>query len=305
MEPERARAAAVAVRLLASPALDGLSPLEKEEQALLLLRSRAAEMAELLAGKGYLRGEAGLPQPSRECSRELLLEELRRESDRELEPLLEAFVARDGTYSFAAGLQSTPIAGERCREEMASLLARLLQSERARAALSAPLAAVQRDLPGRYLPICFADQKYVHFELTKVERLRLGPGETASLVRAALLLRAGIFLTGTPQPGGLGQRYASEAQALLRGELKSVPQTALRSAAMSHLPCQGNPLLPASARLTALFAAASRAGAGGSVRGALPPECSWWGVARRNASFHGLDETMLEEMRGIAARNGW
>ena len=299
MEPERARAAAVAVRLLASPALTGLSPLEKEEQALLLLRSRAAEMAELLAGRGYL------PGLSRERSRKLLLEELRRESDRELEPLLDALVARDGTFPFAARLQNTPIAGERCRKEMASLLARLLQSERARAALSAPLAAVQRDLPGRYLPVCFADQKYVHFELIKMERLRLGAGETASLVRAALLLRAGIFLTGTPQSGGLGPRYASEAQALLRGELKSLPQAALRSAVMSHLPCQGNPLLPASARLTALFAAAARAGAARPARGALPPECSWWGVARRNASFHGLDETMLEEMRGIAARNGW
>ena len=74
---------------------------------------------------------------------------------------------------------------------------------------------------------------------------------------------------------------------------------------MSHLPCQGNPLLPATARLTALFAAAARAGVGGPVRGALPAESSWWGVALRNASYHGLDESMLEEMRGIAARNGW
>jgi hypothetical protein len=285
--------------LLSCPALDGLTPLEKEEQALLLLRSRGAEMAELLAGPRYL------PGLSWEQARELLLGELRRASDRELKPLLETLVARDGTFPFAAELQNAPIAGERCREEMASLLARLLQSERARAALSAPLAAAQRDLPGRYLPACFADRKYVHFELTKVERLRLGPRETASLVRAALLLRAGIFLAGGTEPGGLGLRYAAEAQALLRGELKSLPQAALRSAVMSHLPCQGNPLLPATARLTALFAAAARAGVAGSVRGALPAESSWWGVALRNASFHGLDESMLEEMRGIAARNGW
>jgi hypothetical protein len=246
-----------------------------------------------------------VPRLSWERSRELLVEELRRASERELGPLLEACLARDGTFPFAADLQSTPIAGDRCREEVAELLSRLLQNERARAAMSAPLAAVQRDLPGRYLPHCFEDRQYVHFELAKVERLRLGPDQTASFVRAALLLRAGIFLAGAPQPGGLGPRYASEAQALLRGQLKSLPQAALRSAVMSHLPCQGNPLLPARARLTALFAAASRAGAARPMRGAVPPETSWWAVARHNAGFHGLDESMLEEMRGIAARNGW
>ena len=299
MEPERARAAAMAARLLACPALDGLTPLEKEEQALLLLRSRAAEMAGLLAEPRHL------PRFSWERSRELLLEEIRRASDRELEPLWETLVARDGTFPFGPELQNAPIAGERCRQEMASLLARLLQSGRARAALCAPLAAAQRDIPGRYLPQCFANRKYVHFELTKVERLRLGPDEAASLVRAALLLRAGIFLADGMEPGGLGPRYAAEAQALLRGQLKSLPPAALRSAVMSHLPCQGNPLLPATARLTALFAAAARAGVAGPVRGALPAETSWWGVALRNASFHGLDESMLEEMRGIAARNGW
>jgi hypothetical protein len=299
MEPERARAAAVVARLLAKPALAGLSPLEKEEQALLLLRSRVGEMAGLLAGKDYL------PGLSWEQARELLVEELRRATDRELESLPQTLAARDGTFPFAASLQSAAIEGERCREEMASLLARLLENERGRAALCSPLAAVLRDLPGRYLPICYAQRRHVHFELTKMERLRLGPAETASLVRAALLLRAGIFLDAPEEPGGLGPRYAAEAQALLRGRLKSLPQAVLRSAAMSHLPCRGNPLLPASARLTALFAAAARAGAAGPMRGALPAEASWWGVALCNADFLGLDELMLEEMCGIAAWNGW
>jgi hypothetical protein len=299
MEAESARAAAVTARLLASPALAGLTPLEKEEQALLLLRARPAELADLLPGG------AGLPRLPWERTRELLREELRRATDRELGPQLAELVRRDGDFPFAANLQSTPITGERCREETAALLARMLQTERARAALCAPLAAAHRDLPGRYLPHCYQDRQYVHFELTKVERLRLGAGQTASLVRAALLLRAGVFLAGGAEPGGLGPRFASEAQAFLRGELKSLPQVVLRSAVMSHLPSHGNPLLPASARLTALFAAAARAGKGAPMRGALPPEESWWGVAGRNAAFHGLDGAMLEEMRGIASRNGW
>jgi hypothetical protein len=299
MEPERARAAEVAARLLASPALAGRTPLEKEEQALLLLRSRAAEMAGLLARERFF---PGIPW---ERSRELLLEELRSASDRELQPAMEALLTRDGSFPFAGGLQSTPVDGGRCRKEMGSLLDRILRSERARAALSAPLAAAQRDLPGRYLPHCFDDRQYVHFELTKVERLRLGPAETASLVRSALLLRAGIFLTDGAEPGGLGPRYAAEAQALLRAQLRALPAAALRSAVLSHLPCQGNPLLPATARLTALFAAAARAGVSVPVRGALPAESSWWGVALHNADYHGLDASMLEEMRGIAARNGW
>jgi hypothetical protein len=245
-----------------------------------------------------------LPRLSWDRFRELLAEELRRASDRELEPLLRSLVERDGLFPFAGQMQSTPVSGERCQEEMAALLAGVLQDRQARAALSAPLGAAQRDFPGRYLPHCFEERGYVHFELAKVERLRLGPAEAASLVRAALLLRAGVFLTDGA-PGGLGPRYAEEAQARLRARLASLPRAALRSAVMSHLPCQGNPLLPATARLTALFAAAARAGVGGPVRGALPAESSWWGVALRNAGYHGLDESMLEEMRGIAARNGW
>ena len=300
MEPERARAAAVAVRLLANPVLAGLTPLEKEEQALLLLRGRAAELAVLLAGPAYL---PGLPW---DRARELLLVELRRETDHELGPLLEDLVQRDGGFNFSPALQITPVSAERCREEIAALLGRLLETERTRAALSAPLAAAHRDLPGRYLSRCFEDRRYVHFELTKVERLRLGPGESASLVRAALLLRAGVFLHAEPGRAGANPRFASEALARLRGELKSLPVTVLRSAVMSHLPFQGNPLLEASARLTAVFAAAAaRARRPEAMRGALPPETSWWSVTRRNALFHGFDGSMLEEMRGIASRNGW
>src|SRR4030042_5149108 len=124
MEPERARAAAVAARLLASPALAGLSPLEKEEQALLLLRSRAAEMA------GLLEGQDHLPGLSWEQARELLVEELRRATDRELEGLPQTLAARARAFPFAASLQSAPIQSERCREEVASLLTRLLENER-------------------------------------------------------------------------------------------------------------------------------------------------------------------------------
>jgi hypothetical protein len=299
MEPERARAAAVAAHLLANPVLAGLTPLEKEEQALLLLRGRAADLAALLAGPTYL---PGLP---RDRARGLVLEELRRETDRELGPLLEGLVRRDGGFDFSPALQITPVSAERCREEMSAFLGRLLETERTRAALSAPLAAAHRDLPGRYLSRCFEDRRYVHFELTKVERLRLGPGESASLVRVALLLRAGVFLHAQPGLAGADPRFASEALARLRGELKSLPVAVLRSAVMSHLPFQGNPLLEASARLTAVFAAAARARRTEALRGALPSETSWWSVTRRNAVFHGFDGSMLEEMRGIASRNGW
>jgi len=299
MEPEGARAAALAAHLLARPALAGLSPLEKEEQALLLLRGHGTQLGLLLAGQAYL---PGIPW---ERARELLRVELRRQTDRELDPILRGLLERDGALPFAAGLQSTPVSGERCREQAAALLGRLLREGRARAALCAPLAAAHRDLPGKYLEKCFEDRQYVHFELSKVERLRLGARETASFLRTALLLRAGIFLTDGMESGGLGPRYASQAMSLLRGELPALPPAVLRSAVMSHLPWQGNPLLPATARLTAAFAASARAGRRGGVRGALPPEESWWGIARRNASFRGLDAAMLEEMRGIAARNGW
>jgi hypothetical protein len=309
MEPDRAQA--VAARLLACRALSRLTPLEKEEQVLLLLQSHPQELAGLLAED---TGLAGVPW---EQARELFSGELRRQTDRELGPLLETLLMRDGVFPFAASLQSAPVSGERCRQEIGALLEAVLRKPRARAALGAPLAAAWRDLPGRYLPGCLQRGQYIHFELAKVERLRLGPEGTASFVRGVLLLRAGALLVdgfaGVPadssadggQAGGPAQLRAPEALRQLRSELKAVPQAVLRSAVLSHLPCHGNPLLPASARLAAVFAAASRAGLGRRLRGAVPPEQSWWAIARRNASFHGLDAAMLEELHGVAARNGW
>jgi hypothetical protein len=301
MEVERARAETVARRLLASPVLRGLTPLEKEEQARMLLRRCPLPMAALMAGP------SGLPRLSWERVRGLLELELRRQTDGALRPLLAEVLPADGRFGFASGLQSAPVSGERCRAELAAVLEGLLAGERTRTALVAPLAAAARALPERYLPLCFEQEQYVHFELCRVERLRLSAAQSASLVRAALLLRAAAFLHVGPPPRGPDARFAAEALAALRARLPALPPPLLRSAVMSHLPFQDTPQLAASARLTALFAAAARAlgPADRCPRGARPPEASWFAVAFRNASFHGLDAKMLEEMRGIASAQGW
>ena len=301
MQAERARAGAIARRLLASPALEGLTPLEKEEQARMLLQECPLELAALMAGP------SGLPRIPWEQARGLLEAELRGRTDGALGPLLDEVLHQDGQFDFASCLQSAPVSGERCRAELAVLLDRLLAGERTRSSLAAPLAAAHRALPERYLPCCFEDKQYVYFELRKVERLPLGAGQSAAMVRAALLLRAAAFLHAGPPLRGPDSRFAAEALAALRARLRALPTPLLRSAVMSHLPFQETPLLAASARLTAVFAAAARAfrPAGSSPRGALPPEASWFAVARRNAAFHGLDGRMLEELRRIASGRGW
>jgi len=301
MEAERARAEAVARRLLARPALGGLTPLEKEQQARLLLREYPLQAAALMAGP------TGLPRLSWEQARGLLETSIRRQTDTALGPLLEEILRPDGQFDFASSLQSTPVSGERCRAELAVLLGRLLAEDRTRSALVAPLAAAHRALPERYLPSCFEDKQYVHFELCKVERLRLGPGQLAALVRAALLLRAAAFLHAGPPMQGPDPRFAAEALTALRASLKALPALLLHRAVASHLPFQQTPHLAATARLTALFAAAARdpRTADPAPRGAVPSETSWFSVACRNAAFHGLDGRMLEEMRRIASRKGW
>jgi hypothetical protein len=287
--------------LLGNPALDGLSPLQKEEQVQVFLQAQAAELAPTLATGAFF---PGLPWTQ---VQELLAEALRAETDRLLQPELETLTGLD--FAFGAFLQSTPVPAQGCREELAGLLEKLLASPKTRQALCGPLAAVHWKLPDRYLEHCFADRQYVHFELTKVERLRLGPAEVTALVKVALLLRAAVFLhvTASRSTGLLEAQAAEKALRSLRAELKALPAAVLRAAVMSHLPFQGNPRLEACARLTAVFAALGRGYRPGrrADRGAVTPEASWFSVARRNHQFHGFDEKMLEELYKIAAENGW
>lgn len=302
MDPDLARASQFISRLLENSTLSGLTPLQKEEQILLFLSTNARQLYPAFPGKTWAQIE------------ELLINALRQETDRQLEPLAEAIARREINFTFVSFLQSVKVPVESCQEQMWGVLKRLLQKQETRQAFAGPFAAAYWKLPDRYLEKCFLSKQYVHFELTKVERLRMGHEELTNLLRAALLLKPAVLLLSAGEAGartqgsGLVERqFAEKAFAVLREQVKALPAALLRSALNSNVSFLEHPGLEASARLVAIFSTMARSLRPGLKvdRGAGSAERSWLGIARRNYKLYGFDGKMLDELYKEAAQNGW
>ena len=124
----------------------------------------------------------------------MLTQALIQETDRGLLPALENFVRQGLELTFLPFLQPQHLPEDRCREELWSFLKKLLQKSEARRAFFGPWNSIQNQLLDRYLDRCFASCHYVHFELTKVQRLRTALEETRHLIKATLLLRPAIHM---------------------------------------------------------------------------------------------------------------
>jgi len=308
MDPEQERAASFIKQLWANGALDGFTALQKEEQILRFLRDNALQLVPLLASPRFF------PAWSWERILDLLRETLRAETDRILMPQLDSLV-QGLDLAFLSFLQPQHAPAQEIREQMLLFLKRLLQNPTARAGFSGPCTAVLLSLSDPYLDETFASRQYVHFELTKVQRLTMGKGEIKQYLKAALLLRAGIQVLSAGAAGegleagsGVVQfLFAEKVLRLLREQLKAIPAALLKTAAHSSLSYQEVKTQEATARLAAIFAVRGRTyqQLRGVDRGARGPERSWFNIARRNYKYYGFDSKMLDELYKIAANHGW
>jgi hypothetical protein len=180
--------------------------------------------------------------------------------------------------------------------------------------MTGPLAAIQLGLPDRYVDRSFAERQYIHFELTKVQRLRLEPRGVKTLLAVTLLLRPLVHLfTSTPDAAGreetsgvVSVQFASTVLGTLRSQVRALPPNLMRSAVTSNCSFLDDRRLEATARLAAVFASRGRSYNPVHVdRGANGPDSSWFSVSRRNYKYYGFDIKMLDELYRIAADNGW
>jgi hypothetical protein len=309
MNPTPARASAFVNHLLANPALKDLNPLQKEEQILQFLKTNAQSLLPTLSSAQFF------PSTSWNQIMQLLYKALIQDTDRVLMPELEELTRRRISFSFVSQIQPHHISEDKCREEMWELMQRLLQKPEARKALTGPVTAITGGFVGRYLGRCFETRQYVHFELTKVQRLRLEIEDITHMVHATLLLRPSIqlFTVGreaaaeTVESAKVQSQFAASALENIKSQLQILPPVLLQNGLFSNVSFEEDGQIDATARIAAIFS--SRARNYKPItrvdRGASTPDRSWFSITRRNFKYYGFDVKMLDEFYKIASENGW
>lgn len=309
MSAEMDRAELFVTRLLANPALNDFSELQKEEQIIQFLHVNASQLAPTLSSPAFF--------PGRSWSQvfQLLLQALFRTIDASLQPRLKEIIGGKVQFTFVPFLSQNTVAYSRLHTAVYSFLTELLHKPDARRGFTGAFAALAFDVANRYLEEIFRRKSYIHFELTKVQRLRMGKDEIKSMVGATLLLKPAVYTlvtsgnqTQTERVAGTIQnQFAEKVVAALTKQLPSLPEALVRSAVDASISFTDNRFVEATSRLAAIFSSRCRNYQPNIRvdRGADSPDKSWISTARRNYKFYGFDIKMLDELYMIAAENGW
>jgi hypothetical protein len=298
-----------ASRLMGTPALRSLSALKKEEQALVFLAANGPQLQPIFTSLGLdtSRGWRGAADAVARAVRA----EASRMLEAELTQLARSRIQLPFVPAFAGGRQASPS----LRDELLGYFLRLARHPVSRAALEGSVPAALSDMVPRYLAEAWGRKRYVHGEITRVQRLSLAAPDAAELVRVVVMVRPGAYLLQTPGERAdrnagfapLQESYLAKVQSTVAQLLPSLPPAVVSMGLRSTLAFPESGMIEAVSRLAAVFAHRGRSLTPGLVvdRGADGPDASWLNVARRNARWHGLDQRMLDELYTIAAENGW
>ena len=308
MNSDGARAQAFVGRLLQNPALRGLTVLQREEHIHQFLRSNAPQLGPTLASNQFFPGKNWQQIVS------LLYAALHEATDKHLVPDIDRMVREQIAFTFVHLLHERRVDTAKLVAQVSALIQKLLSRVEFRRAMVGPYTALRYNVIDRYLDEVFNRKKYVHFELTKVQRLRLGKDEIRQYVQLNILLKPTIAMITLPvqnqrqyQAGIVQHQFADKVLRLLKKELQPLPEPVLKSAVDANVSFNEHHFLEATARLSAIFSARARNYQPDLKvdRGADSPDKSWLNVARRNYKFYGFDVKMLDELYKIAAENMW
>jgi len=299
-----------AMRLMETPALRSLPALQKEEQALNVLRANGPQLLPVFTSLG-MQVTRGWQEPAA-----LVARALRSAADRMTEAEVSELVSSRLRLSFFPALSGGRPVPAGAAGELQGLITRAARHPVARSALSGSLAAAHSDIIDKYIPQLFERKKYIYVEVSRVQKLSLPPDALADLLRfivvvrpaAYLFVMAGQVIDRESGYTPLQEQYLSKILPGLASGVPSIPQPILSLGLRCTLAWQeGSTNVEATSRLGAIMALRGRALAPAVTvdRGADSPDKSWFNVQRRNARFRGLDGKMLDELYTIASENGW
>jgi hypothetical protein len=298
-----------ASRLLETPALRRLSALQKEEQAMNVLRTNGSQLLPVFTSLG-LDVSRGWREPAALVSRAI-----RAEVDTIMAGEVAELLSTRLSFSFVPALAGGRQAPAQVREELRALITRSAAHPVARNALSGSLVIVRSGIIEKYIPQAWERKKYIYVEISRVQRLALSPADLSDLTRFVVLVRPAAYLFVTPGESvekdtgytPLQEQYVKKILPGIASQVPSLPGALLNLGLRSSIGFTGTAGPEATARLGAIMAMRGRALAPTLIvdRGADSPDKSWFNVQRRNARWHALDGRMLDELYTIAAENGW
>jgi hypothetical protein len=308
MDIEGQKAQAFIKRLLTNPALKNLQILQKEEQILQFLNLNAQSLLPTLSSSQFFSGKEW--QEIFDLLYTALITVINESLFSEINALLQKI-----EFSFVSFLRQTNYPLSQCREQLFEFLKTLLIKQEARKAFIGPFITVKIGITDRYIEQVFNRREYVHFELKKVQRLKMSKEEIKYFIKVSLLLRASIHLiTVSGTDIGIGtvseivqKSFAEKVNQIIVDKLRLLPPEVIASGVNSNLSFLDNSNMETTARITSVFAMRCKNYTHITQvdRGAEYPDKSWFSIARRNYKFYGFDIKMLDEFYKIAAENGW
>jgi len=293
-------------RLLANPALEELTPIQKEDQIARFLRVNGPQLYPTLSSSDFFPGFNWAQIES--LLLESLVEVINQTLHTQLQNLTDSI-----DFGFIAFLREQALPIDRAPQQILKLQQQILKKSEARRALDGPFMAIQAGLSNRYVDEAFRRREYIYFELIKVQRLKMSKEEIKNLIKASLLLKNTVHILSMgvgshERASGIVQKqFADKVLQTLKTQLKLLPEALLRSGLNSNISFLENPNMETTSRLTAIFAfrCQNYKSTAKVDRGAVSPDKSWFNIARRNYKFYGFDVKMLDELYKIAGENGW
>lgn len=309
MMTEQEKAKQFIAKLLANPSLNDLTALQKEEQIMQFLHVNGNKLYPTLSSPAFFPGRNLIEVNN------ILLTGLFEITNSQFIPELRTIIYEKMNYSFFSFLGAGEINEEGIRFQLFKFLEKMVKRPVIRRSLTGPHRAITSGLPGKYLSPVFDRRKYILFELTKVQKLRMAQSDMQDLIALSMLLKPAVHLMEAP--GRVNGRSASSSmiqthyiQKMIEGlkdELSLVPESIICSGINSNLSFQDNRNIEASARIASLFASmgTNYRPALKVDKGAVSADSSWFNIARKNYRYNGFDKDMLSELYNISVENGW
>ncbi|MBN2444547.1 MAG: hypothetical protein JXJ04_24510 [Spirochaetales bacterium] len=295
-------------RLLMNPALKQFEILRKEEQIINFLNMNANNLLPTLSSDQFF------PNMTWQQIFTILYTSLvliiNDSLFKELELLLNKI-----NYTFVSFLRQTNYPLSKCRDQIFDFEKKILNKFEARNSFRGSFTAVKLNITDKYIEQIFRRREYIHFELIKVQRLKMSKEEIKDFIKATLLLKNGIHLItvgGADMSVGnvtdIVQRpFADKVSTMLQEQLRLLPPELISSAVNSNLSFLENKDMETTSRIASVFSMRCKNFNEYNKidRGAESPDKSWFNIARRNYKFYGFDIKLLDELYKIAAENNW
>ncbi|MBN2049961.1 MAG: hypothetical protein JW760_05905 [Spirochaetales bacterium] len=286
-----------------------MTPLQKEEQILQFLKVNAAQLYPTLASPAFFPGKSWNEIIS------ILQNMVALNTNNAIEPGIQKILSENMDLSFIQLIRQQNMPQDQLKKKIYEFVSSILSKQEARFEFVGSYNALAYRFVDKYLEEIFDRKQYTHFELTKVQRLKLGKDAVKDMIRLSILLKPAVFLLAESQGAGkiesgrglVQAAFAEKALQVMKQKFVVLPDEVLASAVHANVSFQENPGLEATSRIASILTSMGKAYKPDQQidRGADTADKSWLSIARKNFRYYGFDIKMIDECYMIAAENGW